>query len=673
MRICIFGKFPPIQGGVSMRTYWAAHGLARLGHTVHVVTNAKETSAPYHMFMRADDWVRCDADYGTGSVKVHWTDPNTRRQSHIPRGTPFVTKLASLGLELAQEHGIDVIYSHYAEPYGVAAHVAAQATGLPHVTRTAGSDAGRLWSLPQFRPLYDHVFSSASAVVCGPSVAPKMIEAGVEPARIVRDPENVHLQELFAPEGLALDVALLRDQIQGSKDDNFRDLLFGKFDPSLTYFGVYGKLGEAKGTYGLLGALKKMVERGLPVGLLIMAHDAPMAQNKFRRHVVDNGLQKRICQIPFLPHWRVPEFIRRCMAVCCLEQDFPIKFHTPVVAREVLTCGGCLVGSTEVIQKLPNAHKLIDGYNCIAVNDVNKVEDLERRLVSVLQSPDRVAQMRLRARKYGVETEAGNTFPQRLESILKEVAATGQPSPDSLRSQSPRLPSGVAASRSGDRALQANRRSSTEAASRMRFAFLGRAARKLSLQERFDVVNAMARAVSNQNALQLVRALKMDVLTLEMRARSKLQAPADAKKQFGIFRLDHSHQLFNEAVFGQMVPDICEKYQIAELDVDPSRHSEAGAAINGDGADLSEPSTHNGRHYAVIPSDRSQIIRVVDELDLAVLQACNGSGTVDTVCEQAVERGSAAGTDALRQRLVHLFEIGLIKLQHRADAAMELV
>ena len=28
MRICIIGKFPPIQGGVSMRTYQTAHALA---------------------------------------------------------------------------------------------------------------------------------------------------------------------------------------------------------------------------------------------------------------------------------------------------------------------------------------------------------------------------------------------------------------------------------------------------------------------------------------------------------------------------------------------------------------------------------------------------------------------------------------------------------------------
>ena len=61
----------------------------------------------------------------------------------------------------------------------------------------------------------------------------------------------------------------------------------------------------------------------------------------------------RLLQIPFLPHWRVPEFLRSCLAVCCLEQDFPITFHTPMLAREVLTCGQCLVGSPRRVPASP--------------------------------------------------------------------------------------------------------------------------------------------------------------------------------------------------------------------------------------------------------------------------------------------------------------------------------
>jgi glycosyltransferase involved in cell wall biosynthesis len=436
MKICIFGKYPPIQGGVSMRTYWAAHGLAKLGHTVHVVTNAKEVNSPYRMFMRQEDWARCDGQYGAGSVKVHWTESYGRREWHIPSGMPYTTKLASLGLELADSQAIDIIYSHYVEPYCVAAHIVAQATGLPHVVRTAGSDAGRLWSLSQFAALYDHIFKSADAVVCSPTVTRKMLEIGVAPARIANNPEkHVNLLELFTPEGPALNVSLLRDQVLSEDDDEFRSLLFGGFDPSLSYFGIYGKLGKAKGTPSLLAAFKRVKDRGLRAGLLVMAHERPAADDAFREYLKTNGLEERVCQLPFLPHWRVPEFIRRCVAICCLEQDFPITFHDPVIAREVLTCGGCLVGSTEIIQKLPHAHKLINGYNCIAVNDVKKIEDLERELISVLEDPDRVEQIRRRAREYGVEIEARNTFPRRLESILSDIAETRQLSPMNIRQE----------------------------------------------------------------------------------------------------------------------------------------------------------------------------------------------------------------------------------------------
>src|SRR5262245_40365378 len=102
MRICLFGKFPPIQGGVSMRTYWVAHGLAQVGHTVDVITNAKEVTPPYRMFMRDMDWEHCGGRYRAGSVSVHWTQTYGSREWHIPDGTPHVTKLASLGIELAQ-------------------------------------------------------------------------------------------------------------------------------------------------------------------------------------------------------------------------------------------------------------------------------------------------------------------------------------------------------------------------------------------------------------------------------------------------------------------------------------------------------------------------------------------------------------------------------------------
>jgi glycosyltransferase involved in cell wall biosynthesis len=433
MRICIVGKYPPIEGGVSMRTFWAAHGLAKLGHSVHVVTNAKEVGAPYRMFMRQEDWAFCNARYATGSVTVHWTHPYPRRQWHIPAGMPYITKLASLGLELADDGAIDIVHSYYAEPYCIAGHLIAQAKELPHVVRTAGTDVGRLWSLPQFVALYNHVFRSAAAVICGPIAAQKMIEAGVEPSRLALDPELVPLHDLFMPEGDELDVALLRQQASTSTNPHFRDSSFGEFDPSLSYFGLYGKLLKEKGAYALLEAFKTLLSTGVRAGLLVMAHEPLAERNAFAAYLKANALEPYVCQLPYLPHWRVPEFIRRCAAVCCLEQNFPIKFHTPVIAREVITCGGCLIASIELMQKLPGGAELIDRGGCIAVSDVSRADDLAAKLAWVLNHPADVSRLRHEARRHGVAIDAGNAFPRRLESILAEISTAGKLSPGNIR------------------------------------------------------------------------------------------------------------------------------------------------------------------------------------------------------------------------------------------------
>jgi hypothetical protein len=112
------------------------------------------------------------------------------------------------------------------------------------------------------------------------------------------------------------------------------------------------------------------------------------------------------------------------VGICCLEQDFPINFHTPVVAREILTCGGCLIGSTEMIKKARAGHRLIDKYNCIAIDDVRNVGDLEKQLVSVVERPELAAEIRLHAREYGLAVEAGNRFPQRLDAIFSGLTQT---------------------------------------------------------------------------------------------------------------------------------------------------------------------------------------------------------------------------------------------------------
>jgi glycosyltransferase involved in cell wall biosynthesis len=427
LRICVIGKYPPIQGGVSMRTYWTAHGLAARGHDVHVVTNAKEVRPPFRMHMRAKDWRRCEASYGAGSVTVHWTDPVDRSQFHIPMASPFVSKLAAVAARVHAERPFDVILSYYMEPYGVAGYLAAQMAGVPHVARMAGSDAGRLWHHPQFEPLYDHVLRSADIVIAVGTVAERAIRRGVDPGRIASAGGFAVPEELFTPKGPRLDLARMRKEV--AADPELRDLQWGGFAGGRPYFGVYGKLGESKGSFALLAAMSRLKRAGLKFGLVAVAHGTAEVDESFRARARKLGLAGHILQLPFLPHWRVPEFLRGCAAVCCLEQDFPIRFHTPIIAMEVLLCGACLVGSTEIIRKLPGSGRLPDGYGCVAIEDVNDVPALSARLAAILEDPAPAAAVGARGRKFALEMQRDVDFPQTLERILAAAAARTRVAP----------------------------------------------------------------------------------------------------------------------------------------------------------------------------------------------------------------------------------------------------
>lgn len=425
MRICLIGKFPPVEGGVSMRTYWMAHALARRGHDVHVVTNAKEVEPSSCMLMRDEDLIRCGASYGSGSVSVHWTDPVDRSQTHIPMASPFVSKLVSLAAEAHREQPFDVVHSFYMEPYGIAAHLVAEIVQRPHVVRMAGSDAGRLWQHPQFAPLYDHVLRSADAVLAAGEVARRAVARGIDPSRIFFGGNFTVPEDVFTPVGPVLDLAALRRAAEA--DPTSRPLVWGKFTGEYPHFGIYGKIGAAKGSFALLEAMALLKHDGVNAGLVALAHGSPPIEKQFRERATALGLEDHVLQVPFVPHWRVPEFLRGCRAVCCLEQGFPIAFHTPIVAREVLLAGSCLVGSAEILRKLPGHERLPSGFGCIAIPDVNDIAALARQLGAILHDAAPLADIAARGRAFVHELQRDMRFPELLEAVLAAAARRDLP------------------------------------------------------------------------------------------------------------------------------------------------------------------------------------------------------------------------------------------------------
>jgi glycosyltransferase involved in cell wall biosynthesis len=610
VRICIIGKYPPIQGGVSMRNYWSAQALAAAGHDVQVVTNAKETRPPFRMHMRPEDWERCEASYQPGAVKVHWTDPVDRSQSYIPMASAFVSKLAGIAAGLHAERPFDLILSFYLEPYGVAGHLVSQMTGVPHIVRMAGSDAGRLWHHPQLEPLYDHVLRSAEIVIAAGTVAERAIARGVEPDRIAFGGGFVIPDDLFAPDGAGIDFAALRAEIEPQPD--LRDLWWGEFAPDRPYFGVCGKLGESKGSFALLEALHRLKRDGLDVGLVALAHGQPAVEKRFRSRATKLGLADRILQIPFLPHWRVPDFLRGCLAVCCLEQDFLIDFHSPIIPREVLLCGTCLVASTEVLRKLPAYAKLPDRYGCVAIPDVNDIGALSERLAAIVRDPKPAAAVGARGRVFARELQQDISFAKTLADIC-EAAVTGRRS--ALTTQTSGQPSGEN-SQSG------------------RFALTQLAAARLGSVEGVPPFDG-ARARDVLAALEQ-RAMTGDATLASMIAAVEVEiavAGAESEGETGeacdpLFRLSIARWALAEGDLAGLVPVRDRRIRLLEFDYDVTQFMAVRTAADFP-AVLARRRSYLVAFRAADGDQRGPL--VVDEISARILALSDGTRTVSDV------------------------------------------
>jgi len=255
VKLCLLIKYPPIQGGVSAQGYWAARALAERGHDVHVVTNAEEVEPTYRLMLDDDDRAHLAPRFERGRIWLHGTEPMSRRLMHIPQANPFVSKLAGRATDVVRRFGCELVYSYYFEPFGVAGHLVSSWTGLPHVMRHAGSDVGRLMLSPDLAPTYAEIVRRADGIISGnrhPFVAQGMAAHAVY--RIA--PYYIPV-EFFHPEAPPLDVDATVATLRRLSRDGAGPAIVapGSFDAKTPTIGIYGKLGEQKGSFDLVAAL----------------------------------------------------------------------------------------------------------------------------------------------------------------------------------------------------------------------------------------------------------------------------------------------------------------------------------------------------------------------------------------------------------------------------------
>lgn len=393
MKICFIGKYPPIQGGVSRDNLWASYALAQEGHNIHIVTNAQEVE---YQFRTLEGFYKNHPTESlrttnNGSVITHYSS-RSKMHNHIPASNPLATKLSTMATNVIEEYGCDLIYSYYLEPYSVAAHLASNWTGIPYGIRHAGSDIGRLFQSPDLQAGYERIIRSADYVFTSNSTTRRFLHLGVDFEKLYTPVPSSLPTDYFNPLAVPLDINALLSFMKESLPSSYYNGIFHRlmdkdFDPSLPTIGIYGKTGQAKGSFDLIRALGRLRAEGTKFNFLALTQGYDEAVIEFVKHVEDNALTEVTWLLPFIPHWYIPNFIRACTAICFLERDFPIKIHSPTVPREVFACGTCLILSHEIADKQIYREKLDDRSNVYLV-DPRDITDLAAALRSAIQDPE---------------------------------------------------------------------------------------------------------------------------------------------------------------------------------------------------------------------------------------------------------------------------------------------
>jgi len=416
MKICIIGKYPPIQGGVSRQMYWLAFALASLGNQVYFVTNSNEVEPEYRMYISAEQASKLECSFDNGGfVKLYNTEEPWESQ-YIPYANPFVSKLCAIAFEVVKNSNCSFIYTSYLEPYSIAGALVSQLTGVPYAIQHAGSDIGRLAQIKTRQSIYLEVLRNADLVITSNSVVQYLLAVGVTLEKVFMGIPGYLPEEYFNPSILSLDIAKLLNEIKDT-EFYFPSNYEKSFNPSKPTIGVYCKPGKYKGTSEIVEALGILKKRGHQFNFVILCGVHGKKIQRFQKEIENNNLTQETYILPYLPHWLVPQFIRSCTSVCFLENRFPILIHRPQIPREILSCGRCLILSQEILEQQFNKVDFIDKENFLLVPDPQDIVYLTKVLDSVICYPEEAIKIGLKGHSlYG---NYGN--PQGFKPLVDKI------------------------------------------------------------------------------------------------------------------------------------------------------------------------------------------------------------------------------------------------------------
>jgi glycosyltransferase involved in cell wall biosynthesis len=132
----------------------------------------------------------------------------------------------------------------------------------------------------------------------------------------------------------------------------------------------------------------------------------------------EQGLSGKSVFLNFLPPWKIPSVIKLSTCVVLPERDFPVKYHVPILPKEVMAVGKCLIMGEEIAHNQYYGN-LVDRENVLLVDPKN-IPGFRNIIEFVIRNPEEVAEI---GRKAYETSKAVDNFNEFIDYTLEQYTS----------------------------------------------------------------------------------------------------------------------------------------------------------------------------------------------------------------------------------------------------------
>jgi len=298
MKILLLGKYPPMQGGISAKTYWLYKQLEKNGFEYRVITPEDRLySIPDHKHDESKVTV-------VKEKEIPW---------HIPESSLLDDRLINAALKVANDFTPDLIETNYLWPFCKDALFIAQTLSKPLLIRHAGSDILKFYKEQEFRDIMGNYFNQASAIATNTSSVNLLEDICDNTGKIQCMTRYIPAPSIFKPE----------------KPAHKYDILFA------------GKINYHWHLKGLKLLLELIRQKELKALFLIGGR----YEEEIHQQITEKNLGTSINVSGFVTPDKMPALYNSCKFVWCWEEEGGIEDFSNIIWEAVFCNTPCILNS----------------------------------------------------------------------------------------------------------------------------------------------------------------------------------------------------------------------------------------------------------------------------------------------------------------------------------------